>query len=332
VAPRRFPQVLAGTEQAPLPTGQSGRLELARWIASPTNPLTARVAVNRIWQQHFGAGLVTTTDNFGARGDQPSHPELLDWLAAEFIRSGWSIKHLHRLIVLSATYQMSSQANAGTHGTNPQLTDPGNRLIWRMPLRRLQAEELRDAMMGVSGCLDLKPGGNESGEFLFARGEVIDKNRDFFRPNRVRPDDPFYTSSHRRSIYLPVVRNAVPDALTLFDGADPNSVTPARNDSTNPSQALFLLNHPVVRDAALRFADRLLQDPAGNDDDRVTLGYRLALGRMPSDGERAVVLRFLAKYQEQGNTDKRNPTESRRAAWQSFCQTLLCRNEFLYVE
>jgi hypothetical protein len=329
VAPRRFPQAIAGTNQPPLPATQSGRLELARWIVSPTNPLTARVAVNRIWQNHFGTGLVATSDNFGARGDRPSHPDLLDWLAGELVRSGWSIKHIHRLILLSATYQMSSNPD---FGTNPKLLDPSNRLLWRMPLRRLDAEELRDAMLAVSGRLNLAPGGSESGEFLYGRGEVIDKNRDFFRPNRVRPDDSFYSDSRRRSIYLPVVRNAVPDVLALFDGADPNAVTARRNDSTDPSQALFLLNHPLVRNTALHFAERLLQSPASSDGERVSLAYRLALARTATAAEQAAVLQFLADYQTRSESTEHGTHPARLAAWQSFCQTLLCRNEFLYVE
>ncbi|HLW66168.1 MAG TPA: DUF1553 domain-containing protein, partial [Gemmataceae bacterium] len=341
-APRRFPEALAGTNQPLLPANQSGRLELARWIVSPSNPLTARVTVNRVWQHHFGTGLVATSDNFGARGERPSHPELLDWLAGEFIRSGWSIKHLHRLIVLSATYQMSSNPeremrNAASDSAkskiqNPNSIDPANRLLWRMPLRRLEAEELRDAMLAVSGRLDFTPGGNESGEFLFARGEVMDKNRDFFRPNRLRSDDPFYTNSRRRSIYLPVVRNAVPEVLALFDGADPNAVTAARNDTTDPAQALFLLNHPIVRDASLHFANRLLRDSAWTDRERIANGYRLALGRLPTATELAAVLQFLDNYPHRHPGKEPDSASARLAAWQSFCQTLLCRNEFLYVE
>jgi hypothetical protein len=336
VAPRRFPQAIAGSNQPTLPATQSGRLELARWLASPTNPLTARVAVNRIWQHHFGTGLVATSDNFGARGDRPSHPDLLDWLAGEFVRSGWSIKHIHRLIMRSATYQMSSNPDLGTNPQsaipNPKLLDPSNRLLWRMPLRRLDAEELRDAMLAVGGRLDMAPGGSESGEFLYGRGEVIDKNRDFFRPNRVRPDDSFYSDSRRRSIYLPVVRNAVPDVLALFDGADPNAVTTRRNDTTDPSQALFLLNHPLVRNTALHFAERLIRSPASSDGERVRLAYRLALGRTPAAAEQAAVLQFLANYQARSETTEHGTHRARLAAWQSFCQTLLCRNEFLYVE
>src|SRR5207302_1411248 len=144
-----------------------------------------RVMVNRVWHHHFGTGLVATTDNFGARGDRPSHPELLDWLAERFVKGGWSVKKLHRLILLSATYQQSGQSDE-----RAAKLDPNNRLLWRFPRRRLDAESLRDAMLAVSGRLDRTLEGNDSGELLFAEGEVIDKNRDFFRPNRVNGDHP----------------------------------------------------------------------------------------------------------------------------------------------
>ncbi len=309
-APRGFPGVV-GRERTPLTTEQSGRLELADWIASKDNPLTARVMVNRIWQHHFGVGLVATSDNFGNRGDRPSHPELLDWLAARFVESGWSVKSLHRDLVLSATYhQSSAPTELGMK------RDPNNHWLWRMPLRRLDAEAIRDAMLAASGRLDLTPGGPETGEFLYGRGEVIDKNRDFFRPNQVKADDPVFATSRKRSVYLPVIRNAVPDVLALFDGADPNGVTAVRNDTTVPSQALFLMNHPFVRDQAKAFAERLAATP-GTDNERIALGYRLALGRGPTTNESETVRRFL---------------KDRPGAWVSFCQTLLCRNEFLYVD
>src|SRR5207249_11385210 len=163
------------------------------------------------------------------RGDWPSHPELLDWLARGFIEGGWSVKAMPRLMMLSSTYRMSSTAQ----GRGPQV-DVANRLLWRMPRRRLDAEALRDAILAVSGRLDRAVGGNEASEFLFGAGEVIDRKRDFFRPSQVKADNPYYTTSVRRSIYLPVVRNALPDILALFDAADPNGVTAARNDTTVP--------------------------------------------------------------------------------------------------
>jgi cytochrome c553 len=327
LAPRRFLQIIAGEDQTPIASSQSGRLELARWIASKDNPLTARVMVNRVWQHHFGTGLVGTSDNFGARGEKPSHPELLDWLTTQFINGGWSVKKLHRLILLSATYQTDSRADEAA-----LKADPGNRLLGRTTRRRLDAESLRDSILAVSGRLDRTVGGNESGELLFKEGEVIDKNRDFFRPNQVKADHPIYTTSPRRSLSLPVVRNAIPDVFALFDCADPNGVTAVRNDTTVASQALFLLNHPFVREQSLHFAKRLLDTPNATDTERIALGYRLALGREPQDGEANEVLSFLAAYEKLAVLKGKKPDEARLGAWQSFCQTLCCRNEFLYIE
>ena len=327
-APRRFLQVIAGEGHKPLTTSSSGRLELARWIASPDHPLTARVLVNRIWQNHFGTGLVATSDNFGKRGELPSHPGLLDWLAADFVKSGWSIKSLHRRMVLSSTYMQSSRMASEATAAAREL-DPNNRLLWTMPLERLDAEALRDAVLAVSGRLDLAPGGSETGEFLFERGEVIDKKRPTFRPNRVRSDDPFYSDSRRRSIFLPVVRNAMPDILTLFDAADPNGIVTRRNDTTVPSQSLFLLNHPFVLENSAALAQRVLSAPGTDEAERIALAYRLALGRGPRPGELKRVSEFLAAVvaAEAAGT----PEAKRLAAWSSFAQTLFCRNEFLYL-
>jgi mono/diheme cytochrome c family protein len=324
LAPRRVLQIIAGEGHAPIATVQSGRLELARWVGSRDNPLTARVLVNRVWQHHFGTGLVATSDNFGARGERPSHPELLDWLAGEFVANGWSVKKLHRLILLSSAYQTSTRGDEGA-----RQADPGNRLLGRTTRRRLDAESLRDALLAVSGRLDRAVGGADSGELLFREAENIGAR---IRPNRVQADHPVYTTSTRRSLYLPVVRNAVPDVLALFDGADPNGVTAVRNDTTVASQALFLLNHPFVREQSLHFARLLLTDPKATDADRIALAHRLALAREPLASEAAEVARFLDAYQTRARAKGRTPDEARLGAWQSFCQTLFCRNEFLYVD
>jgi hypothetical protein len=326
-APRQFLHVLGGDSHPLLNRRHSGRLELARWIAARDNPLTARVLVNRVWQHHFGTGLVATSDNFGSRGEKPSHPELLDWLAGDFVRSGWSIKALHKRLLLSASYQMSD-------AIDPQAIkiDPNARLLWRMPRQRLEGEAIRDAMLAISGRLDSAIGGNDSGELLFKEGEVIDRKRDFFRPNRVQADHAIYTTSRRRSLYLPVVRNAQPDLLALFDGADPNGVTAVRNDTTVASQAMFLLNHPFVREQAMHFARRLLGDPASREEDHIAAAYRLALGRMPQAEECHEAIAFLQQYAAIALRKGRKAEEARLAAWQSFCQSLLTRNEFLYVE
>ena len=321
---RRFPQILAGEGAPPLDTPQSGRLELARWIASAENPLTSRVIVNRVWQHHFGTGLVATSDNLGFRGERPSHPELLDWLAERFVRDGWSLKKLHRRILLSAVYSVSCAATG-----EGLARDPANRLLGRANRRRLDAETLRDSLLAVSGRLDRRVGGGESGELLFQEGEVIDKSRDYFRPNRIQADHPVFITSRRRSLYLPVIRNAAPDIFALFDGADSNGVTAVRNDTTVASQALFLLNHPFVREQAHHFARRLLELP-GEDAARVSAAYRDALGREPDAAESEQVRRYLDAHQALPGP---GTLEARRLeAWQGFCQTLFCRNEFLYVE
>jgi cytochrome c553 len=324
-APRRFPQILAGEDQAPLTTEQSGRLELARWIAAPGNPLTARVMVNRIWQHHFGTGLVATADNFGARGEAPSHPELLDWLAARFVASGWSVKALHRLILLSSTYQM-----AGTADPRGLQADPHDRLLWRMPRRRLEAEALRDALLAVSGQLDRRMGGNDGIEVVYQAGEVIDAKRGFV-VNRVNGHHACYQVP-RRSLYLPVIRNALPDVLALFDAADPYAVTAVRNDTTVPAQALFLLNNPFVRQKALHFARSLLAEAAATDSERLRSAYTRALGRPPSADELTEATAFLARYATEARQAGRPEGEARLAAWQSYCQLLFCLNEFLYLD
>ncbi|MBI1914981.1 MAG: PSD1 domain-containing protein [Planctomycetes bacterium] len=331
VAPRRFLQILAGEDHAPLKTAGSGRLELARWIASANNPLAARVMVNRLWQHHFGTGLVATSDNFGTRGERPSHPELLDYLAARFVASGWSLKALHRLLLLSSTYRMACVDNA----TAARL-DPDNRLLWRMPRRRLEAEALRDAVLAVSGRLDRALGGGEAGEFLFREAEIIDAKRGF-PVNRVKGDHPHYTQSVRRSLYLPVVRNLLPDVLALFDPADPNGVTAARTETTVPSQALFLLNHPFVREASLHFARSLLVVP-GDEAARVRVAHARAFARPPSPDDVADALAFLKEYTgraRRGSRDSgsgRSGADARLAAWQSYCQMLFCSNEFAYLD
>ncbi len=315
----------------------SGRLELAKWIASPTNPMTARVMVNRIWQHHFGQGLVATSDNFGTRGERPSNPELLDWLAARFVASGWRIKELHRLMVLSAVYQQSGvEGTERTKGTKEGLAEKSlsslrslSSFESRLIRRRLSAEELRDAMLAVSGKLDRTPGSNESGEFLVSKAENIGA---MILPNRVAADDPYYTTFAKRSIYLPIVRNMLPDVLALFDAADPNGVTTQRNETTVASQSLFLLNSPFVRDQSRAFAERLLSDNSQSDSQRIEQAHRLAFGRAATPDEQAQASDFLASYMNSPSIQNRLLATNRLAAWQSYCQSLLCSNEFLYVD
>jgi hypothetical protein len=304
----------------------SGRLELARWIASPNNPLTARVLVNRVWQLHFGRGIVGTADNFGTRGEPPSDPDLLDWLTNQFLEGGWSVKQLHRQIVLSNTYRMANAESTSRAGGKPSAA---NLSAYQIHRRRLSAEELRDAMLLTSGQLDPLPGRSESGDYLLSKSEDINA---IIRPNRVGADDEFYTTFRKRSVYLPIVRNMLPDVLALFDAADPNGVTAARNETTVASQGLFLLNHPFVRQQSEAFADRLLSDTALTDERRIDLAHRLAYGRSASIIEQQDTNTFLAEYLQSPALADKPETERRQKAWQCFCQSLFCSNEFLYVE
>ncbi|MBS0201492.1 MAG: DUF1553 domain-containing protein [Planctomycetes bacterium] len=305
-------------------TENSGRLELAQWIASRQNPLTARVMVNRIWQHHFGRGLVVTSDNFGTRGEAPSHPDLLDWLATRFMESGWSVKSMHRLLVLSNAYQQS------THTSElAQLKDPDRRWLSAFPRRRLSAEELRDALLAISGKLDPVPGTNESAEYMVSKAENIGA---MIMPNRLATDDPIYTTFTKRSIYLPIVRNMLPDVLALFDAADPNGVTAVRNETTVASQSLFLLNSPFVLEQSKALAERLLANTAATDEVRLTQAHRRILGRSPTADELAQGQQFLADYLQASAAQARPDDVRRLTALQSYCQTLFCSNEFVFVE
>jgi hypothetical protein len=199
-----------------------------------------------------------------------------------------------------------------------------------MPRRRLSAEEIRDTMLVASGQLDRKIGGGEAADVLYQKAEVLDAKRGF-APNRLQSTDPYYNTP-RRTIYLPVVRNAIPDMLAIFDAADPNGVTPRRNDTTVPSQALLMMNSPFVRDQASHLAKRLVADEKLSDDERIRRAYEYTLGRLPSTDELTETHEFLRAYLAAPAVQARPEAERRAAAWQSFCQTLLCSNEFLYVE
>lgn len=281
-----------------------------------------RVLVNRVWQLHFGRGIVATPDNFGTRGERPADPDLLDWLTTQFVEGGWSVKKLHRLIVLSNTYRMKNVA-AGSGADHPSLA------ALRVQRRRLSAEELRDAMLAVSGQLDRSPGSSESGEFLHSKSEDINA---IIRPNRVGADDEFYTTFRKRSVYLPIVRNMLPDVLALFDAADPNGVTAVRNETTVASQGLFLLNHPFVREQSRAFAERVLADPKLPDEQCIELAHRLAYGRAATAIENEDTNAFLKAFMQSPALAGKAEPDRRLAAWQAFCQSLLCSNEFLYVE
>jgi len=313
VAPRRFPKILADTGPLPIGADRSGRRELAEWLTRPDHPLTARVMVNRVWAGHFGTGLVRSTDNFGKLGERPSHPELLDWLAAEFVANGWSLKRLHRLIVTSAAYRMSSRPDPAAVEI-----DPDNRLLAYFPRRRLDAEELRDGLLAVSGLLDRTAGGS----LLKA------KPRQYVTGTA---NSNYEGYQHlRRSVYLPVIRSAVYDVLHTFDFPDPSVPNGQRTTTTIPTQALFLLNGELVDQAATALAQAVLEQPAGDDSAHIRLAYRRVHGRDPTPAEQNKVLAYLKVAVA---TDATLPASERQLrAWRGLCRVLLASNEFVFVE
>jgi cytochrome c553 len=264
---------------------QSGRLELAAWLTSPRNPLTPRVIVNRIWQHLFGRGIVSTVDNFGATGDSPSHPELLDHLATRFIRDGWSIKRLVRSIVLSRSYRLGSATTPGHLAA-----DPANSLVWRHGPRRLDTEEIRDAMLAAAGTLS-----RDRPDVSPVRGLKMVEMRDNGPEARAIHD--WSDSSTRRSVYLPLLRGVTPRSLECFDPVEQTLVTGRRDTTTVPGQALYLLNSPFVRRQSLALAERLLAPEVEPDEARIRAAYRLAVGRAPTGKEIARALSFLADYE-----------------------------------
>lgn len=311
--PRRFLQVLGG-DLVPASSSGSGRLQLANWLTRPTNPLTARVFVNRVWQWHFGQGLVTTPSDFGVRGTPPSHPELLDWLTAKFIASGWSVKSLHRLIMASNTYQLSSADNS----TNLNV-DPSNRWLWRFSRRPLDAESIRDSMLAVSGNLDRAVPTSHPFPPVKSWGFTIH-----------RPFHAVYDSNHR-SVYLMVQRNRRHPYLALFDAADPNQSVAARKPTTTPTQTLFLMNSSFVHQQAEAFAKRLISD-SESAETRVRQAFKMAHGHTPSANRIADAVDFVAAYQVKLAESKQSGEAGKLAAWSAFARVLLTSNGFLYVD
>jgi hypothetical protein len=279
------------------------RRALAEWLGSPENPLTARVIVNRIWSHHFGQGIVATLDNFGKMGEKPTHPELLDWLAVEFISRGWSVKQMHRLILTSETWRMSSQYQDAVAVAK----DPENHDLWRFPIQRLDAEIVRDAMMAASGALDLKMGGppvfpHIPGEILASMSGGIWKREE---------DGP---QNWRRSVYVYRKRGLPFPMFEVFDLPDQNTSCGRRNVSTVPTQALALLNDELVLRQAKLFADRVKEAAPADSAKQVDLAYRIALSRPPREDEAKLAVDFLQKR-----------------SLADFTHVLLNLNEFLYV-
>jgi cytochrome c553 len=312
--PRGVPQFLAGLV-SPLPAPkQSGRLELADWIVSPRNPLTARVIVNRLWQYHFGRGLVETSSYFGTRGATPTHPELLDWLASSFVEHAWSIKWLHRLILASKTYQLAS-----TEDGAGEALDAANAWYWRFQRQRLDAEQIRDAMLCVAGTLDQ----TRAGPHAFPEIEKWD----FTQHNPFLGMD----KSRHRSVYLLITRLHSDPFLGMFDEPDASSSTEVRVSSTVPQQALFLMNSVVVRRIAEDFAQRLCRatDDAAS---RIDVAHKLAYCRpaLPIEIERGCT--YVERYNHQAVEEGLSPSEAEAKAWVSYTRSILVSHEFFYVE
>jgi len=295
----------------------SGRLQMAEWIVSPGNPLTSRVMVNRIWHHLFGQGLVRSMDNFGSTGEAPSHPELLDHLAIQFVDQGWSVKKMIRQIVLSRTYRMTS-----SYDSENFQADPENRYLWRVNKRRLDAESIRDAMLSASGLLDW----DRPRDSLVAKAG----NGQVNRSRNLQPRNLIQTFDHR-SVFLPIVRDLVPPSLALFDYAEPSLVTGKRDVTTVPSQALYLMNDPFVLRAADNMARRVFEK-ASSPEKRVQLAYQLAYGRQPSNREINSTRQFFERFQaEQKKQTSSRINNNRGSAWSCFCQALLCSAEFRYL-
>jgi hypothetical protein len=305
IVPRRFLEALSGAENLSIRKG-SGRLELARQIIDPgRNPFLPRVQVNRIWHHLFGRGIVASVDNFGVLGEAPSHPELLDYLAQRFVKEGWSNKRLIRALVLSQTYRMSSRPSA--EGSK---LDPQNHLLYRMNIRRLEGEAIRDAMLAISSRLDGK---------LFGPPVPVYLNE--FQEGRGRPASGPLDGQGRRSIYLAVRRNFFPAMLLAFDTPIPFSTVGRRTVSNVPAQALILLNDPFVHQQANVWAKKVLAEK-GSNAQRIGLMYRTAFSRPPEEGELNACLRFLE--------EQRSP--NLEASWASLAHVLFNTKEFIFLE
>jgi hypothetical protein len=298
------PEVLQAAGSRDL-SGDKHRTMLANWIASPTNPLTARVMVNRIWQHHFGRGIVGTPSDFGTHGQKPTHRELLDWLASEFVERGWSMKKMHKLMLMSATYRQASTATDEKLDRSARAVDPDNRWYWRMNRLRLEGEAIRDSLLAISGQLNPAMGGPgvsppiPKALFQGAAGWSVSKD----------PRD-----HARRSIYIFARRNLRFPFLEVFDAPDNNLSCPSRERSTTAPQSLTLLNAEEVSAAAAATAERLMKD-AATTDERITRAMRLTLGRPPKPAELVLAREFLAG-----------------SPLSEFCRALFNLNDFVYVE
>lgn len=301
VVPRGFVTVAQLQDSISIPNETSGRLEMAQWIASPQNPLTARVYVNRIWRHLFGSGLVRTVDNFGIRGELPSHPELLDHLALKLIENGWSTKSMIREIVLSKTYQLSSEST-----TKQRAADPDNRLLTHQNHRRLDAEAIRDTILFVSGNLDLSQ-----------HDQTIKAN--------TKSEYGYQFQNPYRSVYVPVFRNRLHELLAIFDFPDPNLSVGNRNTSTLSTQALYLMNNPFVMKQSQNLAQRLIKEYPVDQSARIDTLFRMTIGRFPKTNEKTDAELFL-------NQSKSKVGSSEMESWTVLCQTVIACIDFRYTK
>ena len=313
VVRRGFLEILGGQE-LPDDDQSSGRLALAGWIADAANPLTARVMVNRIWHYHFGRGLVATTSDFGVRGTPPTHPELLDFLAREFMTHGWSIKHMHRLIMTSRTYQQSSAHHSGN-----SLIDPDNDWLWRFNRRRLDAEQIRDSLLAFSGELDLSMG---------QRHPFPHRLTYFYRQHEPFADE---FPSRRRSVYVMQQRIQKNPQLDMFDGPDGNLSLSERKATTTTLQALFLMNSKFFHDRSQAIAGRLLKQKL-DQAESVNWAYQEILGRPPSEMDRQRARGYFQKALAQLNAGGSDQQQSQVAAWSGYLRAMIASNEFMFVD
>ncbi len=312
---RGFPEIILPAQSWPIAQASSGRLQLAQWLTDPRHPLTARVLVNRLWQGHFGEGLVRSPDNFGQLGDRPAHPELLDYLARQFLHGGWSLKELHRDILLSASYRMGSHYDAQAFER-----DPDNRLLWRVNRRRLEAEAIRDAVLAVSGQLDLHMGGSQ----------LPTPNREYV--TSTANVNPVAYEGQRRSLYLPVVRSALFELFQAFDFADPSVQAGRRDTTTVAPQALFMMNSQLVTEQMKAWSGRLLAEASVDDAGRVGIVYETALGRPPTNEETVAALAYVERFRQTLAARGKAADEAHRAAWESLCRATVATNEFLFID
>jgi hypothetical protein len=314
-APRGFLSAVKLDKTIAVDRKTSGRLELAQWLTDSSNPLTARVAVNRIWHHLFGRGFVGTVDNFGTSGEKPTHPQLLDHLSQRFIDGGWSTKSLVRTIVLSRTYRLGGLHDAASHAK-----DPANELLWRSSRRRLDVEALRDAMLAASGKLDLAPP-ERSRVAEIGNGEV----------GRGINTKPLEREFLHRTVYMPILRTSLVEMLALFDFPEPSIVVGRRDVTTVPTQALYFMNSPLVIKHAEGVAQRAIA--TGNDNAaRVQQAYQLVLARTPNQAETARVVAFVSQTADKLKATETDADKRELAAWTACCQALFASAEFRYVD